>query len=112
METGESNNITPKSNKKYYIDTVNLKVPRPGTEMGVFLKEGMGELWVKHYSCCLITMIPCAVEDWDMFENTMDYIYKKLLQSDSPEHPVLMSEPAVSVYLLNSIIILDRVYLL
>ncbi|ELU05751.1 hypothetical protein CAPTEDRAFT_156089 [Capitella teleta] len=74
MDTAD-NNVTPKSNKKYFIDTVNLKVPRPGMDMGVFLKEGM-------------------VEDWDMFENSMDYIYKRLMQSESQEHPVLMSEPA------------------
>lgn len=28
--------------KKYYIDTVNLKVPRKGMEMSSFLNDGMG----------------------------------------------------------------------
>merc|ERR1712170_288063 len=34
------------------------------------------------------------VEDWDMFENIMDYLYNKHIKSESQMHPVLMSEPA------------------
>ena len=29
--------------KKYYIDTVNLKIPRKGMEMTGFLRDGMSE---------------------------------------------------------------------
>ena len=78
MET-EDSSIKPASNKKQYIDTVNLKVPRKGMEMKTFLKDGM-------------------VEDWDIFEKIMDHIYANQIKSDSPMHPVLMSEPAVSSF--------------
>lgn len=32
--------------KKYYIDTVNIKIPRKGMEMTGFLRDGMGECWL------------------------------------------------------------------
>ena len=31
------------SQKKYFIDTVNLKVPRKGMDMTSFLNDGMGK---------------------------------------------------------------------
>jgi len=43
--------------KKYYIDTVNIKIPRKGMEMTGFLRDGMGK-WCNKYSleinvfCC------------------------------------------------------------
>ena len=61
--------------KKYYIDTVNLKVARPGMDVTTCLKEGL-------------------IEDWDQFENMMNHTYKKHIKSDSNLHPVLMSEAA------------------
>lgn len=42
------NNIT-QSNKKYYIDTTTLHVPRKGVEVQTYMKDGM-------------------VDDWDYFE--------------------------------------------
>ena len=38
-----------------------------------------------------------AVENWDVYEQMLDYTYKRYIQSESQEHPVLMSEPAVSL---------------
>lgn len=67
MQTGKS--------KKYYIDTVNLKVPRQGMDMTTCLNDGM-------------------VEDWDLFELMMDHAYNKHIKSEAPLHPVLMSEPS------------------
>ena len=32
--------------KKYFIDTVNIKIPRKGMEMTGFLRDGMGEYFV------------------------------------------------------------------
>lgn len=43
-------------------------------ELGSFLKDG-------------------AVDDWDMFEKVVDYIYKQSLHAESEFHPLLMSEP-------------------
>ena len=42
METDDSTD-TPVRDKKYFIDTVNLKVPRKGQEMTTFLKDGMSK---------------------------------------------------------------------
>jgi len=42
-------------------------------------------------------IIIMAVEDWDLFEEVMDYSYAKHIKSESHQHPVLMSEPAVSI---------------
>jgi actin-related protein len=61
--------------KKYTIDTVNIHVPKAGMEIGAFLKDG-------------------AVEDWDMFEKIVEYVYGHSLNAESEHHPLLMSEPA------------------
>ncbi|KAG8180479.1 hypothetical protein JTE90_026641 [Oedothorax gibbosus] len=69
------NNATSESStqKKYFIDTCNIQVPRKGMEMTSFLKDGM-------------------IEDWDIFEQVLDYIYSKHIKSEPHLHPVLMSE--------------------
>ncbi|XP_064634792.1 actin-like protein 6B [Lineus longissimus] len=61
--------------KKYYIGTNDIVVPRKGMEMTNCLKEGM-------------------VENWDIFEKIIDHIYTKNIRSESQFHPVMMSEPA------------------
>ena len=33
------------------------------------------------------------VADWDMFEQVLDYSYKKIIQSPSEYHPVLFRYP-------------------
>jgi actin-related protein len=64
--------------KKFFIDTVNLNVPRKGMEITTFLRDGM-------------------VEDWDLFEKFMDHFYSRHVKSESELHPLLMSEPAWNV---------------
>lgn len=61
------------SQKKYYIDTTSIHVARKGMEMNSFLKDGM-------------------IEDWDLFERVLDYVYSKHIKSEPHLHPVLMSE--------------------
>ena len=46
-----------------------------GCEISNIMKEGM-------------------IEDWDAFENLLDYSYEKCIKSQSQFHPVLCSEPA------------------
>ncbi|XP_041365702.1 actin-like protein 6B isoform X2 [Gigantopelta aegis] len=65
----------PQPDKRYFIDTVNLKVPRKGTEIVSFLKDGM-------------------IENWDIFEKVMDYAITKHIKTESHFHPVMMSEPS------------------
>ncbi|XP_076322900.1 actin-like protein 6B [Tachypleus tridentatus] len=59
--------------KKYMIDTTSIHVARKGMEMTSFLKDGM-------------------IEDWDIFEKMMDYVFTRHIRSAPHEHPVLMSE--------------------
>lgn len=73
-----SNSCDTKSDKKYYFDTVNIKVPRKNMEMTTCLRDGM-------------------IEDWDLFEHLMEYVYEKQVKSSPDLHPVLMSEPAWNV---------------
>eukprot|EP00090_Calanus_glacialis_P038106 TRINITY_DN6649_c0_g1_i1.p1 TRINITY_DN6649_c0_g1~~TRINITY_DN6649_c0_g1_i1.p1 ORF type:complete len:427 (-),score=157.60 TRINITY_DN6649_c0_g1_i1:196-1476(-) len=69
MDTGEG----VKSKKKYHVDTVMLNYPKKDMEVSSFMKDGM-------------------IADWDMFEQVLDYSYKKIIQSPSEYHPVLFSE--------------------
>lgn len=66
------------SQKKYFIDTTSIHTARKGMDMTTFLKDGM-------------------IEDWDLFEKLMDYVYKKQLKSDSTLHPVLFSEASWNI---------------
>lgn len=62
-----------KSKKKYHIDTAQLNFPKKDMEVSSFMKDGM-------------------INDWDMFEEVLNYSYKKIIQSESEFHPVLFSE--------------------
>lgn len=69
----------PPEMKKYLIDTTSLHVARKNAETMTYLKDGM-------------------VEDWDLFEKMLDYVYDKHIKSESSFHPVLMSEASVSIF--------------
>uniref|UniRef100_A0A1I8IJI1 Actin n=1 Tax=Macrostomum lignano TaxID=282301 RepID=A0A1I8IJI1_9PLAT len=58
---------------RLYHGTNQISVPRPGMEIQALCKDGM-------------------IEDWDLFESTMDYLYKHELQCASEEHPLIASE--------------------
>ena len=36
------------------------------------------------------------IDDWDLFENVLNYAYSQCIKSDPELHPVLMSEAPVS----------------
>ncbi|XP_076047871.1 brahma associated protein 55kD isoform X2 [Oratosquilla oratoria] len=64
----------PETNeKKHFIDTVSLGVPRKGCEVQNFMKD-------------------CMIEDWDVFDKVLEYSYSKCIKSESQYHPVLFSE--------------------
>lgn len=63
---------------KYHVDTTYINVPRPNTEIQTYMKDGM-------------------IENWDLFEQVLNYTYEKVVQSDSEYHPVLFSEAAWNV---------------
>lgn len=62
--------------KKFNIGIVAIHVRKPEMDMVTFMKDGM-------------------VEDWELFENFMDHIYNYALHTESENHPMLMTEPAV-----------------
>lgn len=64
----------PSPEKKYFIDTTSIHVPRKSVEMATFLKDGM-------------------IDDWELFEKILDHAYSKHIKSETHLHPVLMSEP-------------------
>ena len=68
MDTGDM-----KTKKKFHIDTTSLNFPKAGMEVSTYMRDGM-------------------ITDWDMFEQVLDYSYKKIIQSQSEYHPVLFSE--------------------
>jgi actin-related protein len=65
------------SQKKYFIDTMSIKTPRPHKQIQSFLKDGL-------------------IEDWDIFDNVLDYMFMKHLRCEPSKHPILMSEPVVN----------------
>ncbi|KAK6184521.1 hypothetical protein SNE40_001833 [Patella caerulea] len=74
MET-DTLDVPKQPDRKYFMDTVHIKVPRKKMDMVSFLKDGM-------------------VDNWDVFEKVMDYTYERHIKSDADHHPVMMSEPA------------------
>lgn len=67
--------LQPETKKKYIFDYNNVKVPRPQCEIRTFLND-------------------CMIEDWDVFEQMLDWVYSRYIKSEPKYHPVLMSEPA------------------
>uniref|UniRef100_A0A914GW17 40S ribosomal protein S3 n=1 Tax=Globodera rostochiensis TaxID=31243 RepID=A0A914GW17_GLORO len=57
-----------------YIGTTRLNLPRADMEVKPYMREGM-------------------VEDWDLFEKMLDYIYGPCLGAESREHGALFTEP-------------------
>lgn len=66
---------TPANKLEYVVGTQYVTVKREGLELYNPLKDGL-------------------IENWDLFEHLLDYIYKKLIRSEREYHPLLMSEPS------------------
>lgn len=65
------------SSKRYLIDTMSVKAPKPRMQVQPMLKDTL-------------------VEDWDLFENVLQYTFGKHLRCDPAKHPILMSEPVTN----------------
>ncbi|KAK6034407.1 hypothetical protein COOONC_28089 [Cooperia oncophora] len=77
-EGAEPTNVKKKRNM--FIGTTKIVVPRPNTTIQSFMKDGM-------------------IEDWEMFENLLDYSYNEVLHSETQYHPALFTESASFVRL-------------
>ncbi|KAH8236246.1 actin-like protein 6B [Drosophila serrata] len=79
-ETKTDNNATPNNSdqRKYYVDTNYVNVPRSHMEVQTYMKDGM-------------------IDNWDLFEKVIDYAYANVIQSEPEYHPVLFSEASWNV---------------
>ncbi|KAJ8981489.1 hypothetical protein NQ317_007015 [Molorchus minor] len=59
---------------RYNIGLLAIHVWKPGMELTTFLNDGM-------------------IDNWDMFENFLDYIYNHALRAIPNDHPILLTEP-------------------
>jgi actin-related protein len=78
MDTGTANEIIRPSlkNKRYLIESMSLKTPKPNVEIRPFLKDGL-------------------IDDWNLYENVLNYVIGKHLKCDASKHPILLTEPVV-----------------
>eukprot|EP00039_Didymoeca_costata_P026898 m.16946 g.16946 ORF g.16946 m.16946 type:complete len:435 (-) comp5848_c0_seq1:27-1331(-) len=74
MDTApDKTNGTGKNGRKCSVGTNRLKYPKPGLELFSPVRDGL-------------------VEDWDMYEELLDYVYKDQLRADPEEHPLMVAE--------------------
>jgi actin-related protein len=78
MDTSSNEIIKPSpKNKRYLIDSMSIKTPRPDMQIRPFLKDGL-------------------IDDWNLYENVLHYILGKHLKCDPSKHPILITEPVVN----------------
>lgn len=54
--------------------------------------------WLSVLQCVWLIEFPIVlVEDWDLFEKTIEYFYAHQMKSTADQHPLLMSEPVVII---------------
>lgn len=84
MDTDATTEIIKQGSKKHYvIDSMSNKNPRTNMEIKPFLNNGL-------------------IDDWNLYENVLQYILKKHLKCDASKHPILMTEPVVSyLFIIN-----------
>jgi len=76
MDTSANEIIKPKS-KRYLIDSMSIKTPKADMHVRPFLKDGL-------------------IDDWNLYENVLQYILGKHLKCDSSKHPILITEPVTN----------------
>lgn len=72
-ENEEQKNV--KKERKVFIGTNLITVAKPRTTLENFMKDGM-------------------IENWEIFENLLDYSYQYILRSEAQYHPALFTESA------------------
>ncbi len=73
------------------------------TDPAILLHEAMdmcNYTWLHvfyfHFYTVLIVLFPSlTVEDWDLYQQLLNHLYKRHIMMESDNHPVLMSEPTV-----------------
>lgn len=79
MDTPSDNTTIKPSlkNKRYLIDTMSMRTPKPHMEVRPFLKNGL-------------------IDDWNLYENVLQYVLGKHLKCDASKHPILITEPVTN----------------
>ena len=67
-----------RKNADYFIGTTKMQVPRAKMEITPYIKDGM-------------------IEDWELFDKMVEYLYGECLHAQSQDHSVLFTEAAVSL---------------
>lgn len=79
MDTGaNSESIRPAlKNKRVLIDSMSVRAPKPNMEVRPFLKDGL-------------------IDDWNLYEDVLNFILGKHLRCDASKHPILVTEPVTN----------------
>lgn len=80
ISNGEIIKAESKSEKKYFLDSMSIRTPKPNMNVQSFVKDGL-------------------IDDWDIFEKVLDYTFGKHLHCDPSNHPILFTEPVVGTSL-------------
>lgn len=78
MEVSGVEESRKKDKLDFVVGTNYITAVREGLELQSPIQDGM-------------------IENWDLFEHLIDYVYKKVVKSEREFHPLLMSEPAWNV---------------
>lgn len=81
MDTGTStaDSIRQKT-VKYLPDVMSIKAPKSDMNVQSYLKDGL-------------------IDDWDLFEKVVDFMFDKHLRCDPSKHPILFTEPVVTHFM-------------
>lgn len=72
--TNGANGVAKK--QKYFIGSTEVNVPRENCEIKPYMQD-------------------CQIDNWDLFEQMMDFMYNRCLVTDSKNHGILFSEAPV-----------------
>ena len=75
METSSIEDTKKRDKLDYVVGTNYITALREGLELQGPIQDGM-------------------IENWDLFEHLIDYVYKKVVKSEREYHPLMMTEPA------------------
>lgn len=95
-ETDRTKQLSSQIN--YYINPTEMVVPKSGQEVKTFLRDGISKLnnlIIQLNYCYYILITFLLVEDFELFDKMISYIYDKHIRSKPDQHPLMFSEVCV-----------------